>query len=202
MIRVPALVLLSATALSIAAHADSTDTFSFTGTDASNNPYTIDFSVNPANYTSPYGGFMYSDASGSVDGVSDTFVVKFQPDTFDPGSEFVTLYDSGTFSAAFETDSNFLAGDPSSGNPPTVTSGSYSTLFECTASLRAPSVGTGLPASVAFFQVPSVTINCGATGDLSVNPTSNSVTPEPATLGLSAIGALGMVGVLRRRLRS
>ena len=207
MLRSAASFLLCSAVLSLPACAATLDSFSFTGQDSSSKPYSINFQLDPSGYTNNFGVFSYSNVPGTVDGVHDTFSLNIRPYT---GSDSVLISDTGSLFQFLNIDASngtdFLAGDPSSGNPPVVTLGSYTgtNFTECTASLTMPQIGK-LPASLAMFQmsVPTLSVNCNAA--IALNITGNSpaaVTPEPSTLALFATGALGIAGVLRRRVLS
>jgi hypothetical protein len=202
-----AAALLSALAIP-AAHADIT-TFTISGTDTNSNPFSINFSLDPATYIDNQSTFEYTGVSGTVNGTSDSFLVDAAPYS---GVEYFNIQDTaGLFpDEGFELYANngvnFLDGDPDSGLPPTVTLGTYAGIdyTNCPISASIKPFRSGLSPTMAFLQMPSITVDCNAPVSLNVAgpSTSSSVTPEPSSLALLATGTLGVAGVIRRRIVS
>ena len=195
--------LVVALALPSMAHAATLDQLSFTGVDASNNPFAIDVSLDPTVSSGTASmGFYYSSLPGTLNGVNDTFTLSVNP-----GSNYddVQIGDAGSFFQYFEIDANgstdFLAGDPTLGGAPMITPGTYmgDAITSCLAMNRAPVASLPGSSALAFAALPSVSINCLAAVNLAVTSGSASVTPEPSTLALFGTGVVGIAGVLRRR---
>lgn len=206
------LALLSATAVSLNARATTLDQLSFTGIDAYDVPYAINFALDPTIPSGTGYGFQYPSVNGTVNGVSDTFDVAVYQyvDSGSVASDYVYIHGASSFYASFDIAPNgpasFLSGTPDVGATPTITAGSYSGYFVCAASLRLPSIRLPGSAALAMISAPSFSGYCGDPVDLSVTggstSTPTSVTPEPSALALFATGALGVAGVLRRRLQA
>ena len=202
--------LFAAAAFTPIAHADSPTDFTITGTNtATTSPYTISFSLDPANATPEYNDFSFFNVNASINSVPDTVIVEFSQ-TNEGNLLHIQEPNDGTY---FESDlyqpnggTQFFSGSGLTSTIPTFNDGSYhgKNFISCQDDVSTVRTPQSMFPTAALLQLPVITTSCGEAVTLtetttSTGPSGPTVTPEPSSLALFGTGALGVVGVLRRR---
>ena len=209
-LRATALLSALTFSLSVLARAETVD-FSISGVDQTSTPYTATFAIDTSTYFADFTTFAYEGVAVTTNGVTESLDVDF---TSDEVFESVSFFGSNYLPSYIFPDRNGvlpLTGDAQSGLPPTVNPGTYGGTVQCIASVTMPQRAPGMMATLGLLQMPTLDISCGEAATLTVGggtvtpppPTPpTSVTPEPATIGLLGTGALGLIGLVRRRFQS
>ena len=196
--------LCSAVCFCVSARAETVD-FSISGVDDFSTPYTANFAIDPSKYIDDFHSFAYESVAVTTNGVTETLDLEFNPvevieSVSFVGSNYLPLYNFFDNGVGLP-----LMGYAPSGLPPTVTPGTFTGHVECLASVRMPERMPGVLSTLALLQLPSLSIGCGDLATLVVGapttppPPPPTVTPEPSTIALLSTGALGALGMVRRR---
>jgi hypothetical protein len=197
--RTAALLSLSATlfgSMLFGSAALADDIFTITGTDNSAN-YSLQFDLPSSIPNSAFQmGIYQTNLHILVDGTaSETGTVDVIPDQTllvylnDLNSDAFTFSLATPYTTTNATATTFIV-------PSSIAAVSY---VDCTSSRLVMPGRSALP-TLALLQMPTFTTSCGDSATLSIGPLAATVTPEPPSITLLALGALGLVGIFGRAL--